>query len=396
MASRRSVVAPVLAAVVWISFAPAGAARVTETKLTPSDAVGHDQFGAAVAVSGDTIVIGAPLVGAAYVYSSDGSGGRDEVKLTPPDAPAAEDFGRSVAVSSGAIVVGDPFDDATGTRSGAAYIFLPDGSGGYERVKLMASDGAASDGFGTSVAVSGQTIAVGAPGDETGSVYVFTPNGPGGYEETKLAAPDAEVGDNFGEAVAMWGDTIVVGSPNDDDNGDLSGSIYVFAPNRFGVYHSKKLVASDGAAGDQFGRSVAISARTIVVGASGDDEAGDQSGSAYVFSAVRSRAFQETKLTAPDGAASDSFGWSVAVAGRTAVIGAPFDGDAGPWSGSVHVYRPDSSGGYSGTKLTASDATWGDEFGWSVATSGSKIVVGAPVNDLAEPLHSGAAYLFTG
>ena len=115
---------------------------------------------------------GRPTSGAAYVYSPDGLGGRDEVKLTPSDAPAGEDFGRSVAVSSGAIVVGDPFDDAAGFQSGAAYVFLPDGSGGYDRVKLAASDGAASDWFGRSVAVSGDSIVVGAPRDDAAGIPV--------------------------------------------------------------------------------------------------------------------------------------------------------------------------------------------------------------------------------
>jgi hypothetical protein len=373
---------------------------VSETKLTPSDAAGHDQFGAAVAVSGDTVVVGAPLVGAAYVYSPDGSGGHDEIKLTPSDVPTGQDFGRSVDVSGRTIVVGDPFDSDAGSQSGAAYVFTPDGSGGYDRVKLTVSDGAANDRFGRSVAVSGETIVVGAPGDGepafgSGSVYVFIPDGVGGYRETKLTAPDAESDDNFGEAVATWGDTIVVGSPGDDDNGDSSGSVYRFAADRFGVFHAIELAASDGAAGDLFGGSVAISGTTIVVGASGDDGPGDQSGSAYVFSAVRSGGYRQTKLTASDGAPSNGFGWSVAVSGRTVVVGAPFDDDAGLWSGAAYVYRPDRSGRYQSTKLIASDATWGDQFGESVAASPQAIVVGAAVNDLAEPLHSGAAYLFT-
>ena len=171
----------------------------------------------------------------------------------------------------------------------------------------------------------------------------------------------------------------------------------MFAANRSGVYQATKLAASDGAAGDQFGMSVAISGRRIVVGAFGDDEAGDQSGSAYVFSTERSGDYRESKLTAFDGAAFDAFGWSVALAGRTVVVGAPFDDDAGDWSGSAYVYRLDrSGGGYDSTKLVASrTAAHGDEFGWSVATFGPRIVIGAPVNDLAEPLHSGAAYLFT-
>jgi hypothetical protein len=383
--------------VVVLSTASAGAAGGSETKLTPSDAAGHDQFGADVAVSGDTIVVGAPLVSAAYVYSPDGSGGHDEIKLTPSDAPTGQDFGRSVALFGSTIAVGDPFDSTAGLSSGAAYVFSPDGSGGYDRVKLTASDGAAFDDFGRSVAVSVDTIVVGAPRDDegAGSVYVFTPNGLGGYEETKLTAPETEPGDAFGEAVAMWGDTIVVGAPGDDDNGDSSGSVYRFAADRFGVFHAIELAASDGAAGDLFGGSVAISGTTIVVGASGDDGPGDQSGSAYVFSAVRSGGYRQTKLTASDGAPSNGFGWSVAVSGRTVVVGAPFDDDAGLWSGAAYVYRPDRSGRYQSTKLIASDATWGDQFGESVAASPQAIVVGAAVNDLAEPLHSGAAYLFT-
>ncbi len=126
---------------------------------------------------------------------------------------------------------------------------------------------------------------------------------------------------------------------------------------------------------------MAISGRRIVVGASG---------SAYVITTIRSRTHRETKLTASGG-----FGSSVAISGRTIAIGAPGDDDAGIWSGSVHVFRPDATGGYHQTKLTASDASSGDMFGGSVAIAGSKMVIGAPVNDLAVPLHSGSAYLFT-
>jgi PKD repeat protein len=218
--------------------------------------------------------------------------------------------------------------------------------------KLTASDGAAYDNFGVSVAIAGDTLVVGAfldddNGYRSGSAYVFARNRGGTNnwgEVKKLIASDGAAGDWFGFSVAMAGDTVVVGAYFDDDNGDDSGSAYVFARDQGGTDNwgeVKKLIASDGAAGDWFSSyAVAIAGDTIIVGAYGDDE---QTGSAYVFARNWGGADnwgEVEKLIASDAAPGDRFGYSIAIAGDAVVVGAIFDDDKGYNSGSAYVYRP--------------------------------------------------------
>ena len=143
-----------------------------------------------------------------------------------------------------------------------------------------------------------------------------------GLEQAKLTASDGAANDHFGVSVAIAGDTIVVGAYGDDDSGSDSGSAYVFTRTGTTWTEQTKLTASDGAAGDQFGTSVAITGDTIVVGADLDDTA---SGSAYVFTRTGTAWMEQAKLTASDGAAVDSFGISVAIVGDTIVVGAWLD-----------------------------------------------------------------------
>ena len=377
-----------------------------ELKLTASDAAAGDWFGGAVAVDGDTIVVGARRdddggsdSGSAYVFGSDGVGGyAQQAKLIADDAAAGDDFGNSVAVAGDTIVVGAPFD-----TSGSVYVFGSDGFGGYaQQAKLIADDAAAGDDFGNSVALAGDTIVVGAPDDDdagysSGSVYVFGSDGFGGYaQQAKLTADDAAGGDNFGHAVALAGDTIVVGARGDDDGGSFSGSVYVFGSDGFGGYAQQaKLTADDAAGGDNFGHAVAVAGDTIVVGAPFD-------WSAYVFGSDGSGGYpQQAKLTAPDapdaagGDVDFDFGWSVAVVGDTIVVGATGDDDGGSSSGSAYVFGADGSGGWAQeAKLTASDAAAGDVLGSAVAVAGDTIVVGASGDDNAGSADLGSAYVY--
>ena len=163
-------------------------------------------------------------------------------------------------------------------------------------------------------------------------------------EQAKLTASDGAAYDYFGCSVAVSGDgsTAVIGAHGDDDIGNNSGSVYVFTRSGSSWTQQAKLTASDGASGDLFGYSVAVSGdgSTAVIGAHGDDDRGIDSGSAYVFTRSGSSWTQQAKLTASDGAASDLFGWSVAVSGdgSTAVIGAYYDDDRGSNSGSAYVF----------------------------------------------------------
>jgi len=394
---------------------------IQQIKLTAGDGAADDQFGNSVAIYGDTIVVGAPgdddngyISGSAYVFARPESGWADmppeTAKLTASDGAAGDFVGYSVAINGDTIVVGAQGDDDKGDSSGSAYVFARPENGWAdmtETAKLTASDGSAEDVFGYSVAISDDTIVVGANGDDdkgdySGSAYVFTKLG-GSWtdmtETAKLTASDGSAYDQFGISVAISVDTIVVGAAGDDDKGDSSGSAYVFT--KLGGWtdmtETAKLTASDGSAEDGFGNSVAISDDTIVVGAFGNDDKGYNSGSAYVFSRPENGWAgippETAKLTASDGAADYLFGFSVAVSNDTIVVGSYGDGC---YSGSAYVFARPHGEGWNETeiaKLTAGDAAIGDFFGDSVAISREAIVVGAFLDD-DKGSASGSAYVF--
>ena len=303
--------------------------------------------------------------------------------LMASDAAAGDQFGESVATDGDAILVGAPAGRTTGP--GAAYVF---DNAGNELARLTASDGQQEDLFGGSVAVDGDTIIVGAPGDDdggtgSGSAYVFDR---AGNQLVKLTAADAGAGDLFGADVAVDGDTIVVGARGDDENGVLAGAAYVFdgAGNQLA-----KLTASDGEQEDVFGGSVAVDGDTIMVGAVGDDGRGSSSGAVYLFDRAGN---QLAKLTAADGDAGDLFGSDVEVDGDTIVIGAVNDeGDIGSRAGSAYVF---DLAGNQVAKLAASDGGSPDEFGNQVAVDGDTIVVGARLQNNDVGIVAGAAYVF--
>ena len=212
-------------------------------------------------------------------------------------------------------------------------------------------------------------------------------------EDAKLLASDGAAWDEFGCSVSVSGDTAVVGAIYDDDNGYNSGSAYVFVRSGSTWSEQAKLTASDGAADDYFGRSVSVSGDTAVVGALGDDDNGSASGSAYVYVRSGTSWTEQAKLTASDGAADDRFGLSVSVSGDTAVVGAFWDDDNGSDSGSAYVFVRSSGVWTQRQKLTASDAAAGDSFGCSVSVSADTAVVGAFYDD-DNGGDSGSAYVF--
>ncbi len=281
-----------------------------DAKLTASDATAGDAFGISVSISGDTAIVGAHFdddvpndSGSAYVFVKPGGGWSgsltEDAKLTASDATAGDAFGISVSISDVTAIVGAVFDDDGGGESGSAYVFVKPGGGWSgsltEDAKLTASDAAAGDIFGNFVSISGDTAIVGANLDDdvpndSGSAYVFVKPG-GGWsgsltEDAKLTASDAAADDRFGLSVSISGDTAIVGALLDDDVPSGSGSAYVFVKPGGGwadANEDAKLTASDAAALDAFGHSVSISGDTAIVGANGDDDGGESSGSAYVF-----------------------------------------------------------------------------------------------------------------
>jgi hypothetical protein len=400
-------------------------------KLTASDAQDDDRFGHSVAVSGDTVVVGAyredgagDARGAAYVYTRNRSGGADNwgqvKKLTASDAEDGDIFGYSVAISGDTVVVGAVAEDSGGSTSGAAYVFarnydpsnpstpLADNWG--EVQKLIASDAEENDQFGESVAISGDTVVVGAyledgTGNDRGAAYVYARNKDGADawgEVKKLAASGVTDYDYFGISVAISGDIIIVGARGEDGAGNYRGAAYVFARNTGGADNwggVQKLTASDAADYDQFGESVAISGDMVVVGTSVEDGTGSDRGAAYVFARNRDGADhwgEVKKLTASDTQDDDWFGYSVAISGDTVVVGAAYEDGTGSDRGAAYVYARNSGGADNWgevQKLTASDAADGDLFGFSVAISGDTVVVGAYLGD-GTGSDRGAAYTF--
>ena len=395
----------------------ASAASFSEVKkLTASDAQAGDQFGFAVAMSGDTAIVGAYLedaggstAGAAYIFERDQGGPNNwgEVKkLFASDAQAGDWFGVSVAIDGDIAIVGARQEDAGGSFAGAAYVFERDqgGPGNWGEVtKLTASDAQTNDVFGVSVAVSGDTIIVGA--GPRGAAYIFERDqgGPNNWGEVKkLTASDAQAFDGFGHSVAVSGDTAVVGARGEDAAGSDAGAAYVFERDAGGADNwgeVTKLTASDAEAGDHFGENVAVSSNTAVVGAWAEDAGGGSAGAAYVFERDQggpNNWGEVTKLTASDAEASDAFGFSVAVNGDVAVVGARGEDEAGSNAGAAYVFQRDQGGPNNWgevKKLAASDIEAADLFGYSVAVSGDTVVASA-VQEATGGSNAGAAYVF--
>ena len=374
---------------------PGCATWLEEAKLIAADSTAGSGF--SVACSGNTAVIGAyrdddngENSGAAYVFRFNGSSWVQEAKLLADDGAQRDFFGYSVSVSGDTAVIGALQDDYNGENPGSAYVFRFNGSTWVQQAKLLANDGAPGDLFGESVSVSGNTAVIGAiqdddNGENSGSAYIFRFNGSTWVQQAKLLASDGSAGDLFGDSVSTFGNTVVVGAVYD-------GSAYVFRFNGSSWAQEAKLSPFDGAG--YFGGSVSVSGDTVAVGASGGDPFGDEAGSAYLFRFNGSTWAQEAKLLADDGAAGDLFGWSVAVSGDVVVIGADFDDDNGVDSGSAYVFWFDGSTWVQQAKLLAHDGAGGDYFGASVAVSGDTVVIAAPL-DNDNGSECGSAYVFT-
>jgi hypothetical protein len=267
-----------------------------------------------------------------------------EAKLLPSDGAADDHFAIAVALEGDTAVIGANLDDDNGSQSGSAYVFTRTGGVWTEQAKLLPSDGAADDLFSWSVALDGDTAMIGAPSHDdffvnSGSVYVFTRTGGQWAEQNELLPADGAPHSGFGDAVAIDGETAMIGARVDDDNGYDSGSAYVFTRTGDAWTEQAKLLAADGSHGDNFGVAVALDGDTAVIGASRDDDNGEGSGSVYVFTGAGGVWTEQAKLLPSDGALWDEFGSAVALDGDSAVIGAPWDDDTGEDSGSAYVFR---------------------------------------------------------
>ncbi len=390
------------------------------TKITAFDGASGDSFSASVAISGDTVLIGAPGdddqgsgAGAAYRFSRN-QGGPDnwgeEGKLPVTSLEAGDTFGSFVAIDINTLLVGSPGDDDGGSGAGALYAFQQRGNTWDETQKLLSSTPVDFDRFGASLDLSADTLVVGAPRDDeagidAGAAFIYTRNQGGAEnwgEVLKLTADDGAADDRFGFSVAISGDFLVIGAPFASPLGNNSGAAYVFHRNQGGAENWGqviKLLPSDGMEGDQFGKAVAISGETIVVGAPTNDNVVLNVGSAYIFQrnlGGENNWGEVKQITAAGMTEDDWFGHSVAIAGDTILVGVPNDDDLGQDAGALYVYARDQGGIESWgevTKKTAADGAANDRFGWSVGIDGDNAVAGAVYDD-GVGTDSGSAYVF--
>jgi hypothetical protein len=397
---------------------------VQTAELTSSDGGPGDQFGWSVAVSGSTVVVGAPFhtvglnlgQGAAYVFVEPANGWTSmtqTAELVASNGAANAFFGTSVAISGNTIVVGAGGTTVQGNpRQGSAYVFAEPTKGWRnmtQTAELTASDGYVGDDFGASVAISGNTVAIGAPyasigsNYQQGASYVFVEPGSRWTNMTqtaKLTSSDGAANDIFGGAVAISASTIVVGASEATVNGNSSaGKAYVFVQPESGwtdMTQTAELTASDAIADDYFGSSLAISGNTAVVGAPSDF-----SGTAYVFvepAGGWTNATQTAELTPGSVGSLLLMGTSVALNGNTVMAGAVGATDGGnAYEGALYVFIEPANGWADenqSAQLSPSDGGAGDYFGHSLSMVSNAEVVGAPFHDVGLSESQGAAYVF--
>ncbi len=402
-------------------------------KLTAPDGAAGYNVGQSVAISGDTVVVGAPGAtvpggqGAVYVFVKPAAGWGFATQTAKLSASDSETVGDSVAISGDTIVAGA--ESAGSNTQGAVYVFVKPSSGPWanatQTAKLTASDGTTSAGLGNAVGISGDTIVAGAPGvtstpscgpTNAGAAYVFVKPSSGAWanatQTAKLTASDPATGDRLGCSVAISGPTVVAGAPGAriGANGQ-QGAAYVFVRPSSGwrsgtqtQHESAKLTASDGSAGDGLGSALAVDGATIVAGV-GSASVGTNSGqgAVYVFAepavgwgAAMSPQHEAAKLTASDGNGGDGLGASVGISAGAVVAGAPFADVTNLGQGTAYVFDEPSSGWSSWhetAKLVASDGAANDGFGTAVAVDGGTVVAGAPAAMVNGNIAQGAAYV---
>ncbi len=386
----------------------------SQTKLVANDAFKDSGFGWAVAMDGDTAVVSAfadyDNLGAAYVYERTGSGWQQVAKLTASDGVDGNngDFlGISAAVSGDTIVLGAALDNnENGVDAGAVYIYVKP-EGGWpaamtETTKLIAPSEGADRGFGSAVALKGNTLIVGSPGKDSsltpGEVFVFQRNDTSWNPKATLRVDGLNGSDSYGAALDFDGQTLAVGAFGKDQ---LKGAIYVYQTPAGGWSDKAPdavLVADDAQVNDFLGGSVAVDGNVILAGANGVDEGGlAKTGAVYVFENNNGTWSQRQKLVASDAHPVGNFGYAVDLKGNTAVIGASHPKDE--VADAVYIFNRLGGEWKEQGKLTDPDNKKNSKFGLSVAlqNDGRGVLagaIGADVGNSQAEKGAGAAYLF--
>lgn len=335
------------------------------------------QLGCSVDLHKGTLAVGAHLDGAGSVTlcPQGATEAKECQKILPADGRPGDEFGRAVAVDENRVIVGSPFANG----SGAVYVYNRDLT---LQQKLTSSDGARGDQFGATLALSNDTLIVGAlnnagtAGSLSGAVYVFHWDGHAWTQGQKLTAGDARPFDNFGFSLAIDGNVAVIGAPFHEGVGANSGEAYVFEWNGKTWSQTARLTASDAAAGDEYGSAVAVSGNFLAVGARADDAGGLQdAGSAYVYERSGSSWRDAAHLFGE--AAGDRFGVAVSMDGDQLLIGALLHNGTGPESGAAYLFQRQQDGAWMRESSAFPDVRPGDRFGQAVSIDNQKLLVGA-------------------
>jgi hypothetical protein len=323
--------------------------------------------------------------------------------LVAADAATADEFGTSISLSGNTLAVGVPYDDVTLVDRGSVRIFTRSGAVWTLQATLVAADGLAEDWAGYSVSLDGDILAVGSPNSNIGSaadgglVLIYVRSGTSWAEEASLWPSDLAFGDKFGSAVSLSGGTLAVGMPNDDIGTVVNqGSVRIFTRSGSTWTAQQTITAGDGAASDLFGRSVSIEGDTLAIGVPQDDVGAiSNQGSVRIFTRSGSTWTAQQTLTAIDGLANDQFGQTVSLSGDTVAVGVPFDDvSSAADRGSVRMFTRSGTTWTAQQTLTASDGQAGDLFGSSLSLVGMSLVVGAPSDDVGIDSNEGSARTF--
>ena len=365
--------------------------------LKASNTDANDVFGYSLALAGDTLVVGAPgeasaddnqtdnsapNSGAVYVFTRTNGVWSQQAYLKASNAEAGDGFGGSVALTGDTLAVGATGEasadgnqtDNSAPDSGAVYVFTRTGSNWSQQAYIKASNTEVGDWFGYSLALAGNTLAVGAPGEAnaSGAVYVFTRTGSVWSQQAYVKASNTEANDGFGESVSLASDTLAVGATGEasaatgvdgdetDNSAVESGAVYVFTRTGSNWSQQAYVKASNAEVGDLFGSSLALAGDTLAVGAlfeasaatgvDGDemDNSAVESGAVYVFTRRGSVWSQQAYVKASNTEIGDLFGSSLALAGDTLAVGAFFEASAatGVNGNQGDNSAPDSGAGY--------------------------------------------------
>ncbi|MFA6100871.1 MAG: pre-peptidase C-terminal domain-containing protein [Victivallaceae bacterium] len=361
---------------------------ITRTVIYASDAAASDHFGHNAAIYGDIIATAGIEPFHSYIYRWDGTKW-NEMKFTPD---AGEGKTAGVAVSNNTVVIGEEIsryndDSSWDGKSGNAFVYRWDGAT-WNEFKISSPTISGEDWFAQSVAITGDTVAISADSDSncTGAAYIYQWNGVTWSNSFKLTAADKAEGDDFGYSIAAYGNTMIVGAPGDDDKGEDSGSVYLYQQNGTSWNFVQKLTASDEAASDRFGKEVAISSDLIVIGTDTDDA----TKGVYVYR-KNGVGWDETKFNPAAETPEDDCVRKIAASGNTFVVGL-YDYNAGAF-GSALVYHWNGTA-WDETKLAGYyNANNYSGYGQSVSISGNTVVIGETGNDtLGE--NAGCAYIY--